>query len=94
MLHQYYDFQYVLRLPVSNITRLLTKAFKKREEEKAWDMWVARYPYMDKKNFISFNDFLKKFEAPVHMQASLHSPDESVHDRYQKMKMKIKKPSK
>ncbi|MDQ0340273.1 hypothetical protein J2S00_003078 [Caldalkalibacillus uzonensis] len=72
----------------------MAKAFKKREEQKVWEMWVARYPYMDKKNFISFNDFLKKFEAPVHMQTSLQSPDKSVQERYKKMKMKIKKPSK
>lgn len=45
--------------------KLINKAFKKREERKNWEIWLAKYQHMDKSNFISFEDFIKKSNKPV-----------------------------
>ena len=43
---------------------LINKAIEKRNEEKDWEMWIAIYPNMDKKTFISFDKFRGKKEDP------------------------------
>ncbi|MFL0251411.1 hypothetical protein ACJDT4_13390 [Clostridium neuense] len=47
---------------------MLKKANEKQNDSILWDMWLAKYPWMDKDSFISFNDFknsiLKKVEEP------------------------------
>lgn len=47
---------------------MLKKANEKQSDSILWDMWLAKYPWMDKDNFVNFNDFknsiLKKVEQP------------------------------
>ncbi|AZV58828.1 hypothetical protein [Clostridium sp. AWRP] len=31
-----------------------------------WDMWLAKYPWMDKDNFINFEDFKKQMIGDPH----------------------------
>jgi hypothetical protein len=45
---------------VSTGIRQIMKATEKDREERHWEMWLARYPQMDKKSFIPFNQFYKK----------------------------------
>jgi hypothetical protein len=35
----------------------LAKSYEKREESKAWEMYLTKFPNMTKENYISFNDF-------------------------------------
>lgn len=44
---------------------LINKAYEKDFENKAWSMWLTLYPNMDKKNFISFEEYKKKLIQPV-----------------------------
>lgn len=59
LLHSFYNFNYVLKLPIKNITRLLNKAIEKDREKTAWDLWSNMYPYMiiGRIKAQSFNDF-------------------------------------
>lgn len=39
---------------------MLKKANEKQADFILWDMWLAKYPWMDEKSFISFADFKKQ----------------------------------
>lgn len=73
MLHRYSDMQFVMNLEVEDFLRLAAKAFEKREEERAWQEWLAVYPDMvvprpgSKKpslQFISFRKYLARMKSP------------------------------
>jgi hypothetical protein len=36
---------------------LIKKAYEKQIDKQLWQMWLAKYPYMDKDTFISFEKF-------------------------------------
>jgi len=44
-------------MPLRNILRLVVESFEKKQESKAWDMWLMKFQQMDKKNFKAFNEF-------------------------------------
>lgn len=50
----------VRRLPLRFGLNLINHLKEKEIEYKVWQMWLMRYQNMDKENFISFEDFLKK----------------------------------
>ncbi|WP_209121507.1 hypothetical protein [Alkalihalobacillus sp. BA299] len=76
-----------MSLPIKHITRLLDKAFDKKEENKAWDMWLVKYEYMNKDNFVPFSEFLKQTRQP---QVSV-TTNETVEETFNRFKSKIKK---
>lgn len=39
-------------------------ATRKREEAKAWDMWLVLFPQMTKETFINFNDYKEHLFKP------------------------------
>lgn len=66
LLHSTYDFRYILKLDIRLVTRLLISALEKREECKAWEMWLSLYPKMTTDTFIPFSEFHKRvIIAPV-----------------------------
>lgn len=50
---------YVMSLDVTEVIDLLEIAIEKREEEKAWSMWLMKYQHMNKKTFTPFSAFYK-----------------------------------
>lgn len=56
-MHSFYNFGYVIKLPIKNITRLLIKANDKQKENSAWELYVAIYPKMTEETFIPFEEF-------------------------------------
>ncbi|WP_036939441.1 hypothetical protein [Pseudobacteroides cellulosolvens] len=44
--------------------KIINKAEEKREEEKAWQMWLTKFPHMTSKTFIPFSSFFKKAREP------------------------------
>jgi hypothetical protein len=64
---------------------VIAKAFEKREEDKAWQMWLVKYQHMDKNNFVPFTDFLKKSIRP-----SINKPNKTTEELIQ-MAEEIKK---
>jgi hypothetical protein len=72
-LSRYGSVEYVLELPYTDGIALINKAMDKREEEKAWQMWLMRYQHMGRKNFVPFSQFYKKA-----IQPSLEQPSQSA----------------
>lgn len=57
LLFRYANMEYILNLEISEGILLINKAFEKREEQEAWDMWLTKYPNMDEETFIPFSEF-------------------------------------
>lgn len=49
--------QFVLTLPVDDFFRLIAKAKTEVNRQLAWDMWIAKLPYMGKDSYTPFEDF-------------------------------------
>ena len=43
---------------------MFTYCYSQETECSAWDMWIAKLPWMGKDDFISFEDFLGKKAEP------------------------------
>ncbi|OAA90705.1 hypothetical protein [Clostridium coskatii] len=50
----------VLDLDIYYGLELIKKVYEEKTNSMVWDMWLAKYPWMDKDNFISFEDFKKQ----------------------------------
>lgn len=60
----------------------MKKAVDKREENKAWDIWISKYPQMSKDNYVSFSEFYKKPEVDKDTKSS----SETVQDTFNRFK--------
>jgi hypothetical protein len=74
LLCRYQDMNFIMSLDPVDVIGLIAKAEEKREEEKAWQMWVQLYPNMiiprpfakdPALKFIPFSDFYKKMTQPI-----------------------------
>ena len=45
--------------------KMLEYQHENQEEQKAWEMWLTKYPDMDKTNFVPFAQFYKDIKAPI-----------------------------
>ena len=54
-----YDMEYFNKLNLSVGVKLIHKAFEDIDRQRAWDVWVSAYPYMDKNNYVPFEKFYK-----------------------------------
>jgi len=43
---------------------LILHAMEKTTEDKAWQMWLTRYPYMTDKTFKPFSEFYESMKQP------------------------------
>lgn len=55
---------YILDLDTEMFIDLVGKAIEKNFEDRVWDRWLAELPQMDKKTFISFDDYKDKLLKP------------------------------
>ena len=58
ILHSFYSFDYILKLPLANITRLLVKAKVKENEDRLYQQWVINHA--TEFSFKEFKDEIKK----------------------------------
>jgi hypothetical protein len=49
---------------------LIAKAYGKSREDKLWQMWLMRYPVMNKETFIPFSEFYKMHTQPAEEKKS------------------------
>ena len=54
---RYSNIDYIMNLGINEGVLLINKAIEEKRKRKHWEMWLARYPYMDKENYTSFEDF-------------------------------------
>jgi len=57
-----------LRIPL--VTRLLRKAEEMDTQDDLWQIWLTKYPYMGKDNFVTFEDFLEQVTRPVSQRSA------------------------
>jgi hypothetical protein len=60
-------------MPLSFGNKVILREIEKKEEHRAWEMWLTKYPQMDKKSFIPFSKFYKKIKEPL-----VHIPTEDI----------------
>lgn len=65
LLHRYSSIDYVNNLFWQDAINLINKALEKTAEQKDWDMWISIFPDMDKKTFVSFDEFRSKKKSRV-----------------------------
>jgi hypothetical protein len=75
LLCRYGSLGHVMDLPTTEGLELINKAFEKRNEEKAWQMWLMRFQHMTKKNFVPFAHFMKKAIRPTINDSSESTED-------------------
>ena len=46
-------------MPLSFGCKVIFRELEKREDRKAWEMWLTLYPKMTKENFMPFSEFFK-----------------------------------
>lgn len=85
LLHSYYDFNFVLKQPISIISRLLVKAVEKRDKKELWEIWLAKYPHMTKDNFIDFETFWKRRNQPIQQPEYVGESVEDTFNRFKKI---------
>lgn len=75
LLCRYGSIDCVMDFPAAEGLQLINKAFEKRNEEKAWQMWLMRFQHMTKKNFVPFSQFMKKALRPTMENSSEPTED-------------------
>lgn len=60
-----YDINTIYNLPLKAIVKAILHAYEKQDEQKAWAMWIAIYPNMNKENFMPFSEFYEMAKQSV-----------------------------
>jgi len=55
---------FVMSLDPQTLAKLIMKAFEKEIEDRIWQKWLAEFPHMDEKSFISFEQYKDKHFKP------------------------------
>lgn len=61
-------------LNVADGTELIVKAFEKRAEDRAWQLYLTKYPNMTAENFMPFEEFYNP--KKVHVEEEQKSAEE------------------
>jgi hypothetical protein len=77
---------YVMSLDIDTFLSLVIKAIEKREEKKAWQMWLMKYQHMDEKTFVPFSQFFKSQKQEVSKRPAVEILEEAqeIRDRIRK----------
>lgn len=89
ILSRYNDMYYIDKLEIDWAISLFDKAISKRRDEELWDVYLAKFPNMTEKNYISFNDYKKKMYG-TEMEEELDIV-ETVDQTFNRFKSKVKK---
>ena len=57
LMSRYADMNYFNSLPLRIGTEIIRKAVYEKQRGLHWDMWLQKYPHMNKQNFIPFDQF-------------------------------------
>lgn len=60
-------------MPLEDGLEMIVKAFKKKDEERVWQMYLMQYQHMTDESFVSFD----KFYSPESVQSNVQSVNES-----------------
>lgn len=68
---------FVMSLDIETFVQLVFKAFEKEAEEKIWQKWLVELPYMDEKNFMTFERYKDKHFKQIETEKT---DEEILHD--------------
>ena len=74
-------------MPLSFGCKAIFRELEKKEERKAWERWLVDYGRMDKDNYTSFEEYLRKLKNPISQRpkedilAEVERIRESVRDK-------------
>ena len=58
--------------------KYIKKAIEKEQEKSLWEMWLMMFPNMDRKNFISFEEFKEKATQSNRQKSKEKTDDEML----------------
>jgi hypothetical protein len=83
------DLQNLRFASLKNICKMIIYRYKKRTETKMWQLYLMKYTHMDKKNFVSFEEFYNvKSEAMI--KETEGKTDDEIIDEVAKIRERIK----
>lgn len=66
----------ILDMDVEDGIGIINKAYEKKEEERAFQLYTARYPWMGEKDFVPFSEFYKPRKNNEHKNQ--HESEEEI----------------
>ena len=78
-----------MSLDVDEFVRLINKSLEKREERKAWEMWLTLYPNMTKENFMPFSEFFRMQKEPISKR-----PKEDILEEVERIRASVREKGK
>ena len=60
-----YQMDHINKMPLSFGCKVIFRELEKKEERKAWEMWLTLYPNMNKENFMPFSEFFRMQKEPI-----------------------------
>lgn len=70
---------------------LYKKCLHEAEQEKLWQRWLVDYQQMNKDNFISFDEYCKRFRHSHKSYAKKELSKEEIIEKYEKVSEEYKK---
>ena len=61
---------FIMSLDIETVIGLIQKAFQKKEEDKAFQLYASIYPHFDKNNFKKWSEFYKVQTEPISRKSS------------------------
>ncbi|TCJ05042.1 hypothetical protein [Cytobacillus praedii] len=78
--------EYIFHLEAEEGIALISKAFEKHQEDKAFQLYLSKYPYMTEKTYIPFHEFYnpqKQTEYENKSETEILSEVKVILDSYQ-----------
>ena len=72
------------------VCRMIIYRFKKKNELRMWDMYISKYQHMDKKSYLTFDEFYNAKED-INIEESNKKTDEEIVDEVMKIRKKLGK---
>ena len=57
-MRNYHDTQFVFDMEISDFLSQYNKIKERELEQRTWELWLVKYPYMTENTFVSFEDML------------------------------------
>ena len=80
-----YDINHIGKMPLSFGCKVIFRELEKKEERKAWEMWLTLYPKMTKENFMPFSKFFN-----MQKQTISKRPKEDILEEVERIRASVR----
>lgn len=74
---RYNNIEYIMNMDIEDGLNIIIKAFKNDTKDKLYELYLTKYPNMDRDNYISFEEFYKKCTVT---QVNTNKSKEEIYD--------------